>query len=105
MIQAVNFTIGNTGSHHDHEDSSGNVVEITNVSATVVASYRSDAFGRTLDNLTPTPTPTTTASTIPLMAAGRQLLLKLLQQLRCNHMQSSSDGLIQEHHSTINPHL
>ena len=53
MIQAVNFTIGNTGSHHDHDDGNDHLVEITNVSATVVASYCSDAFGRTLVNIDP----------------------------------------------------
>jgi RHS repeat-associated protein len=48
MIQTVDFTIGNTGCYHYHYDGNGNVVEITNASATVVASYRYDAFGRTL---------------------------------------------------------
>ena len=48
LIQAVDFTSGNAGSYHYHYDGNANVVEITNVSATVVASYRYDAFGRTL---------------------------------------------------------
>jgi RHS repeat-associated protein len=48
LVQAVDFTSGNAGSYHYHYDGNGNVVEITNVSATVVASYRYDAFGRTL---------------------------------------------------------
>ncbi len=48
MIQAVDYTSGNAGSYHYHYDGNGNVVEITNATATVVASYRYDAFGRTL---------------------------------------------------------
>ncbi|MBV6500181.1 MAG: hypothetical protein CJBNEKGG_02651 [Prosthecobacter sp.] len=48
LVQAVDYTPGNAGSYHYHYDGNGNIVEITNVSAAVVASYRYDAFGRTL---------------------------------------------------------
>jgi RHS repeat-associated protein len=48
MVQVLEFIVGNAGSYHYHYDGNGNVVEFTNVSATVVASYRYDAFGRTL---------------------------------------------------------
>jgi hypothetical protein len=46
MIQAEEFTTGNACSYHYHDDGNGNVVEITNVSASMAASYRYDAFGR-----------------------------------------------------------
>lgn len=50
MIQAEQFTTGNACSYHYHDDGNGNVVEITNVSASMAASYRYDAFGRTMAN-------------------------------------------------------
>ncbi len=53
MVQVLEFIVGNAGSYHYHYDGNGNVVEITNVSATVDVGYRSDAFGRTLVNIDP----------------------------------------------------